>query len=129
MSEHVVKGMVKALLNLASEPSNRGIMVQQGALRVLGSLFENKDQTVREQSAVAIARIAITTNPHCFPQEGVVFSLVRPLLYVIKNSNKELHQFEVTPLLSPSIPPNLYLLFPLPGCVGPNMINSPIHSA
>merc|ERR1719273_185747 len=82
-------------MNMSTEPSNRGKMVQEGALQLLLQLFRCEKKEIWTDSAIAISRIGISTNPNLF-SHGVVYSLVDPLLHLIRTADHELYQFEAT---------------------------------
>lgn len=107
LSPVAAETMAASLLVMADDQENRGVMVQQGALPLLMNLYEIKGKNMhqagkqheqqyqwRTDSALALARIAITTNPNLFPQQGVAFDMVPPLLMLCKTASHELHQFE-----------------------------------
>jgi hypothetical protein len=92
--DFIAKTFSRTLLHLATETENRGLMVQQGALRLLLELYNIGDDKIKEQAAVSLARIAISTNPNLYPQEGLVYSLVAPFLRIMKESTNELFHYE-----------------------------------
>ena len=72
----------------------RGNMLQQGALRILLKLSNHTSDKAKADSYLALSRIMITTNPASLPQDGLIFSLPKPLVTFIESSEHELHQFE-----------------------------------
>lgn len=95
LKEFIVKSMSTTMLYLCVDKDNRGAIVQQGGLKLLLNLYDFNNDETKTNVAVGIARICITTNPSLF-SDGLVFSLVGPLLFVIEKSNNELFQFEAT---------------------------------
>lgn len=95
LSDELAASVAFSLLSMATEPESRGQIVQQGALKLLVRLCEHPKEKCRDDAALAIARICITTDPHLFPQEGLALSLIRPLLSFLKRASHELFLFEV----------------------------------
>lgn len=103
----VALALSQALLKMASDPENRGSMVQQSALQLLHHIYRLDHAGLRQahkgldsqyewrmDAALGIARICISINPALFA-EGMVFSLIRPLLELVREGKHELHVFEV----------------------------------
>ena len=85
---------VKSLLLMSSVEPNCGYLVQQGAFSLLMKLRERfQDVKLGYDSALAMARMAIPINPSLFSQ-NVVPGLVSPLLWLVENSEHELHEYE-----------------------------------
>lgn len=95
MSENVQMAVARTLLRLSSQGNGelRGKLVQQRALRLLVDLFQSKSERCRNDSALALARIAISTNPNLYPT-GVAEDICLPILKLLKDATHELHQFE-----------------------------------
>ncbi len=93
-------GKTKAVIPADYNPNttqtrhSRGLMVQQGALRLLLRLCGHSSDKAKADASLAIARILITTNPAVLPADGLVFSLPKPLVLFVHSSTHELHQFE-----------------------------------
>ncbi|GBB84223.1 hypothetical protein RclHR1_10850002 [Rhizophagus clarus] len=82
-------------LNLATDQTNRGIIVQQGGVKILISLVikEGNTKEGRVFATQALAKIAITMNPNLAFRGERSSDLVRPLLNLCQGEN-ELCQFE-----------------------------------
>jgi len=106
VSSQLVEGISFCLKKMATDERNRGAMVQQKGMRLLGDLYnlgaaimdknggvDSKKGMWREDCAVALARIAITTNPALYP-EGSMYTLIQPLIWLFSNASHELFQFE-----------------------------------
>jgi len=119
VSEKMAENMIESLLLLADDPENRGAIVQQRGLRLLLNLFGlhpisltnlagapaapsdkptiegmlSPEQRRLQDCALAIVRIAITTNPHLYPQ-GMAYSMILPMGYLLHTTGNELFQFE-----------------------------------
>uniref|UniRef100_A0A7S2TMN9 Protein HGH1 homolog n=1 Tax=Lotharella oceanica TaxID=641309 RepID=A0A7S2TMN9_9EUKA len=106
MNEQQVEAMAFCLKKMANDETNRGVMVQQKGIRLLSELYnlgaaimdasggpDSKKGMWREDCAVALARIAISTNPQLYPQ-GSMLTMVRPLMWLFGDATHELHQFE-----------------------------------
>ncbi len=102
----MIQSIAKCLVKMASDRRNRGLLVQQRGMRVLDELYalgaermdaaggvDSKKGMWREDCAVALARIAVSTNPNHYPS-GAVYSVVRPLVWLFSNASHELYQFE-----------------------------------
>jgi hypothetical protein len=99
MSAETACSAAFALLALASDDSEgvRGALVQQGALRLGLRLEQHSAPRAKDDAALALARVCISTNPHMYPQSDTVcVSLVAPLLRLVRRSTHELNQFEVS---------------------------------
>eukprot|EP00457_Paulinella_chromatophora_P000211 gb/GEZN01000211.1/.p1 GENE.gb/GEZN01000211.1/~~gb/GEZN01000211.1/.p1 ORF type:complete len:1147 (-),score=257.96 gb/GEZN01000211.1/:2145-5585(-) len=94
MSDNVADSMTTALVQMASEKENRGFMIQQGAMPLLLRLCKHRHQKSAERAALALARICITTDPNMFPNSSLAFSIVKPILSLMKKAEHELYQFE-----------------------------------
>ncbi len=70
-------------------------MVSQGALRLLTDITQHSSDKAVDAAALALSRIAVTTDPHAFPS-GVVWSMLSPIIKMITRANHELYQFEGT---------------------------------
>mmetsp|Transcript_20827 Transcript_20827/g.33554 ORF Transcript_20827/g.33554 Transcript_20827/m.33554 type:complete len:255 (+) Transcript_20827:757-1521(+) len=106
MNEKMVEAMAFCFKKIAQDEANRGLLVQQKGLRLLSELYnlaadimdkhggpDSKKGMWREDCAVALARVAITTNPALYPT-GSMYSMVRPLIWLFNDASHELHQFE-----------------------------------
>ncbi|KAJ3112376.1 hypothetical protein HDU96_004621 [Phlyctochytrium bullatum] len=89
------QALSQVLVNLATDKKNRGRMVQEGGIKVLLQLASSANNTDPGKllAAQALAKIAITTDPHIAFKSGGAAELVRPLVSLC-NSDKELYQFE-----------------------------------
>jgi hypothetical protein len=63
ISADVAESMARALLRMCDTAGDRGRMVQQGAMRLLLGLCRHTAEKAHMAAALALARIAITTNP------------------------------------------------------------------
>lgn len=94
MSAETLAATVKALLRLASDQESCGFLVQQGAFKLLLRLREHSTDTkAKYNCGLAIARLAISTNPNLYP-DSVLPSLPGVLLQVLNDSAHELHDYE-----------------------------------
>jgi hypothetical protein len=82
------------LARLCMDQKNRGQMVQDGAIRVLLELCDHDSVLCQMEAAISLARIAITTNPQSFPNQGYVMDMIRPLLHLIAHAIHTLGTFE-----------------------------------
>ncbi|KAI9139031.1 armadillo-type protein [Paraphysoderma sedebokerense] len=94
-SQTLRESIANVYLSLATEPSNRPHLVQQGAIKPLLSLStdspSNNPQCIFSSSH-ALAKIAITMNPHiAFPKSAIDF--VKPLVTLL-DSDSSLAVFE-----------------------------------
>ncbi|KAI8614834.1 armadillo-type protein [Chytriomyces sp. MP71] len=85
-------------LNLCNDKRNRGKIVQGGGVKALTSLINKlvspTDSPAYLIAAQALAKIAITTDPHlAFTPVSRALDLVRPLVYLL-NAESTLQQFE-----------------------------------
>ncbi|XP_030754839.1 protein unc-45 homolog B [Sitophilus oryzae] len=79
---------------LASEHELRGVMVQQGAVKVLIKLALDGTEKGKRQAAQALARIGITMNPEvAFPGQRSL-EVIRPLLSLLHQDCSALENFE-----------------------------------
>ncbi len=65
----------------------------EGAVRALCDLCSHRSEAVVDSAALALARIAITTDPHAIPND-LVHASIAPLNKFIARANHELYQFE-----------------------------------
>lgn len=97
VSAETLAATVKALLRLASDRESCAFLVQQGAFKLLLRLRERSADTTNSKtkydSGLAIARLAISTNPNLYP-DSVLPSLPGVLLQVLGESAHELHDYE-----------------------------------
>jgi len=106
MNERMIEAMAFCFKKIAQDEKNRGPLVQQRGLRLLGELYgmgaevmdrnggpDSKKGMWREDCAVALARVAISTNPALYPT-GSMYTFVRPLIWLFGGASHELHQFE-----------------------------------
>ncbi|KAI9679535.1 MAG: hypothetical protein M1817_005557 [Caeruleum heppii] len=97
--------ILRILLDLAKEQKHRGVMAQQGALKLLLHVLNKKSSTLDQGSlqaaAHALARILISVNPELvFNPSSLPSSLaVRPLISLLPSSSPE------TPTSTPPPPP------------------------
>ena len=76
-------------------PGNRGLMVAHGALRSLCDLSTHRSESASTSAALALARIAITTDPHAIAHD-LLHAMLTPILKLIPKATHELYQFEAT---------------------------------
>lgn len=101
ITESLARTLSSSLVRLASEPSNRGLIVQQRGIRILLTLHSltfphapARDAVrIKEDAAVAIARVGISTNPALYPDQ-TGFSMIPPLMSLLRTTEKELYKFE-----------------------------------
>ncbi|KAF7287644.1 hypothetical protein GWI33_005992 [Rhynchophorus ferrugineus] len=79
---------------LASEHEIRGIMVQQGAVKVLIKLALDGTEKGKHQAAQALARIGITINPEVAFAGQRSLEVARPLLSLLHQDCSGLENFE-----------------------------------
>lgn len=79
---------------LCSEEQLRGVVVQQGGVKVLISLALSGTEKGKRNAAQALARIAITINPEvAFPGQRAL-EIIRPLLSLLNVDYNALENFE-----------------------------------
>ncbi|XP_018318631.1 protein unc-45 homolog B [Agrilus planipennis] len=80
--------------SLCSEQELRGIVVQQGGVKVLMSLALKGTEKGKRHAAQALARIGITMNPEvAFPGQRTL-EVIRPLIYLLNTDFSGLENFE-----------------------------------
>jgi len=82
-----------SLLNFSWFPEYRGKILKEGGLKVLLSMCENASNKGQEAAAHALAKIAITTNPHIAFKNGMEYNIIPPLMQLTR-SDEPLQQFE-----------------------------------
>ncbi|KAJ3045939.1 Protein unc-45 A [Rhizophlyctis rosea] len=92
-SENIRDAVSQAFLNLSTERTLRGVLVQQGAIKPLISLSTTGSAEGKLLSSHAIAKIAITVDPNLAFKGERATELVRPLITLL-NGESELRQFE-----------------------------------
>lgn len=107
-SPHAISQISSILLSLAKDSRNRGVLAQQGAIRLLTHIYDSVTSSTTTpspyppntaaQSAQALSRILISTNPaHIFTPAFPSQTAVRPLLTQLtptESSVWQLHAFE-----------------------------------
>jgi hypothetical protein len=110
-SPSIITHTLSILLSLSQSKSNRGILAQQGAVKLLLQLWDHISTsttptstttpfppTALPTSAHALSRILISTNPsHIFTSTLPAPSAIRPLTSLLKPSDSstwQLHAFE-----------------------------------
>lgn len=95
LSENIQICLSRLLLHLATESDGtlRGKLVQQRAMRLLLDLVQSTHEKSKNDAALALARIAISTNPALYPV-GVAEDMALPLIRFMKDTSHELYQFE-----------------------------------
>jgi hypothetical protein len=92
-SQAIRQLVAQVFLNLATDQTNRGVIVQLGGTKALISLTANNSEEGAALASQALAKIAITMDPRvAFPNERAA-DLVRPFLTLCQAEN-ELRQFE-----------------------------------
>ena len=108
VSNAMVENIAKVFMVLSSTTSNRGLMVQQGALTILLYLFDLTYTELREvvdhasspvmlpwmRISTALSRVLMSTNPALIPRTISLSSLIRPLAVLIDRADHEIYQFE-----------------------------------
>ncbi|CAG8502079.1 4809_t:CDS:1 [Scutellospora calospora] len=92
-SQAIRQLVAKVFLNLATDQSNRGAIVQQGGVKALIPLATKNSKEVTEPASQALAKIAITMDPNLAFRGERAADLVRPFLSLCQGGN-ELCQFE-----------------------------------
>ncbi|KAJ3054508.1 Protein unc-45 A [Rhizophlyctis rosea] len=92
-SENVRDAVSQAFLNLATERTLRGVLVQQGAIKPIINLSTTGSEEGKSSAAQALAKVAITVNPNLAFKGERATELVRPLISLVQNES-ELKQFE-----------------------------------
>jgi protein unc-45 len=101
-SEHTSEQIVLAFSRMATEPSVRGILIQQGVLTACIDLAKNEEsptdtdtmKKIIRKARHCIAKILVTTNPALLTSSQRMGS-VKPLILLIRdNKAKDLEQFE-----------------------------------
>ncbi|CAG8669909.1 armadillo-type protein [Gigaspora rosea] len=92
-SQAIRQLVAKIFLNLATDQSNRGAIVQQGGIKALIPLSTKNTKEVTEFASQALAKIAITMDPNLAFRGERSADLVRPFLSLCQGES-ELGQFE-----------------------------------
>uniref|UniRef100_A0A8D8UG58 Protein unc-45 homolog B n=1 Tax=Cacopsylla melanoneura TaxID=428564 RepID=A0A8D8UG58_9HEMI len=93
-SDNTRELLARILNALASQQEIRGLMVQQGASKVLTHLAHNGTLKGKRQAAQGLARLGITLNPEvAFPGERSL-EVIRPLLSLLHPEASALETFE-----------------------------------
>ena len=85
--------VARVFLALVAEPSNRGLVLQQGGVKALLSLTDNNTICGKQIAAQALAKIGITNDPKLAFQGQRSLEVIRPLVQLLK-SEQGLQQFE-----------------------------------
>jgi len=92
-SERAREQISRVLLAMSEDPAHRGIMLAEGAAKVLVKLADNNTDKGKTKAAHCVAKLAITANPNiAFPGQRAA-ELARPLINLIKMEGR-LMQFE-----------------------------------
>lgn len=92
-SHAIHEQVTRVFLALVEQVSNRGIVLQQGGVKVLLTLTTNNTDKAKPLAAQALAKIGITSDPKLsFPGQRAL-EVVRPLVKLLK-SEHGLQQFE-----------------------------------
>ncbi|KAJ3345610.1 Protein unc-45 A [Kappamyces sp. JEL0680] len=92
-STNMQAGLSRCLLSVATLQSTRGSLIQSGAPRVLLKLANSASNAEQLAAAQALAKIAITTDPHLAFKGELALEVIRPLVELLKRG-KLLAQFE-----------------------------------
>ena len=92
-STNTKKMLCSIYLSIATEQRFRGLLIQAGSCKKLIALA-NSLQKDGFDAAQALAKIAITSNPALAFKGELVIEAVRPLVYLLCNSDSLLCQFE-----------------------------------
>ncbi|CAG8651914.1 18641_t:CDS:2, partial [Racocetra fulgida] len=92
-SQAIRQLVAKVFLNLTTDQSNRGAIVQQGGIKALIPLATKNTKEVTELASHALAKIAITMDPNLAFRGERASDLVRPFLSLCQGGS-ELCQFE-----------------------------------
>ncbi|CAG8483514.1 11619_t:CDS:1 [Paraglomus brasilianum] len=93
-SQSTVQLVAQAFLNLATDQTNRGLIVQQSGAKTLTSILsKSTDENISTLATQALAKIAISLDPRLAFHSTNASDLVRPFLNLCKSEN-ELCQFE-----------------------------------
>ena len=91
--QNLAEAIAQVMLNLATDPHNRGLMVQQGAAKVLLPLANEGTKAGMDAAAQALAKLAITIDPALAFKGEKSAELVRPLVRLLQ-SEDGLQNFE-----------------------------------
>ena len=92
-SERAREQISRVLLAMSEDKAHRGILLAEGAAKVLVKLADNNTDTGKLKAAHCVAKLAITANPNlAFPGQRAA-ELARPLIQLIKKDVR-LMQFE-----------------------------------
>lgn len=92
-SERAREQIARVLLAMSEEPAHRGVLLAEGAAKVLVKLADTNTDKGKIKAAHCIAKLAITANPNlAFPGQRAA-ELARPLINLIKKDTR-LMQFE-----------------------------------
>ncbi|KAG0306377.1 hypothetical protein BGZ98_002495 [Dissophora globulifera] len=99
-SENIKQSLAQVLRNLATPPETRGLLVQQGIVRLLMPLASQqaqKQQSTSESAKTAatqaLAKLSITLDPRLTFKNQRIPELVKPLIWLL-DSTDQLCQFE-----------------------------------
>lgn len=110
----IISLVLQILFALSKEQKHRGVMSQQGAVKLLLGLYDNisvqQASSTTKQSSLrlaghALARILISVNPkHVFSSATALTTPIRPLVSLLTSPNQGFGPGAETPAPSPSPP-------------------------
>ncbi|XP_005094603.1 protein unc-45 homolog B isoform X2 [Aplysia californica] len=86
--------LCRVYMSLATEESLRGLIVQQGGVKSLLNLMSDNTDNGSVLAAHALAKIAVTSDPHFAFQGQRMYEVVRPLLSLLNADRSGLQNFE-----------------------------------
>ncbi|KAF9110726.1 hypothetical protein BGX27_005958 [Mortierella sp. AM989] len=97
-SENIRQSLAQVLRNLITPPETRGLLVQQGVVRLLMPMALQQQQASTAESTKtaatqALAKLSITLDPRLTFKNQRIPELVKPLIWLLESSD-QLCQFE-----------------------------------
>ncbi|KAK9722798.1 SWI5-dependent HO expression protein 4 [Basidiobolus ranarum] len=92
-SPNIHQLVAQVFLNIATNPENRGLIVQGGGVRILIAIGNSNEKSASAIASQALAKIAITMDPTVAFRDNQIYELVRLFIRLCKGESL-LGQFE-----------------------------------